>query len=657
MSPFRSLRPIGNAVIRVAATAAKNSGSSGWGGRVLKSTSYRFAAGASSSNKSNTCDIIVRSLSSAQPASTDDNNNNDSEVGPQHEGKSTSKLLREGDKHKEEQKRVRLSEVKIEDVLKAKHSLRWVDPVICQHSTLKEAIKTCIDGGLSGMMVVDEMDNKRVVGLVTSRDLLRIMAGSFKESQLPDDQVLTQKVGDFMTPVSQVIYGKPEETIGMCRTIMAKLGIKCLPILSKQGRVEGLITAKDMNMYGMDAKDRGGKKSFLKDVSGRVGLSSNTSMAEPPPYLQAHLALEQKPLFANVGASEIPHPFKTHDGCGMDRRDYGPHDLATDPELSEDAHFVQHVKLPDEKGNKIRDLTYIGVADGVGSWREYGVDPRDFSNKLMEECSNIIAEASEKGPNKIGEEKFRRMITPSEIIGQAYERVKAENIVGSSTACVALFDNLRHQLHFSNLGDSGIIVLRHIDSDVAGALKRDRTKPREQRTSDLRVAFVSQQQLVSFNHPFQLGWTGEESDITGSSFKSAAESCTTSIHVRRGDIIIMATDGLFDNVEVDDIASIALAWEQRHGFIRGGDILAREKRWAMGNSLSTISAEFVSELSDELCRKARENSLDNTKDSPFAILAKENDIMYSGGMPDDCTVIALHVVGRHADDILDQGGQ
>jgi protein phosphatase PTC7 len=103
------------------------------------------------------------------------------------------------------------------------------------------------------------------------------------------------------------------------------------------------------------------------------------------------------------------------------------------------------------------------------------------------------------------------VIAPAEILSQAYERVKAENVIGSTTACVALFDQIRHQLHFSNRGDSVLIVLRHIDSDVAGALKRDKTKPRRERTSDLRVAFVSQQRLHSFNHhPYQLGWTGRE---------------------------------------------------------------------------------------------------------------------------------------------------
>ena len=169
------------------------------------------------------------------------------------------------------------------------------------------------------MMVVDTQANKKVKGLMTSRDLLRIMASKLKDGDSPDS-IMDEKVGKFMTPISQVIFVRPEETVGMCRTIMAKLGIKALPVLSKEGQVEGLITARDIADFGLEAKDRGGKTSFLRDVSERVGLSSNTSMAEPPPYLQAHLALEQTPLFINVGVAELPHPFKTPEGCGMDRR-------------------------------------------------------------------------------------------------------------------------------------------------------------------------------------------------------------------------------------------------------------------------------------------------------------------------------------------------
>jgi len=316
------------------------------------------------------------------------------------------------------------------------------------------------------------------------------------------------------------------------------------------------------------------------------------------------------------------------------------------------------VKLPDEKDGTLRDVTYFGVADGVGSWRQYDVDPRDFSHKLMGECENILLEECQSQQlSGQGGSKFRRVLAPSEILSEAYERVKAENVIGSCTACVALFDNVRHQLHFSNLGDSGIIVLRHIDSEIAGSLKRDRVTPRTERTSDLRVAFVSQQQLFSFNHPYQLGWTGEDSDGEANSFKSPKDSCTTSIHLRRGDIVVMATDGLFDNVDIDDIAKVGLKWEQMSGFIQDGDISAREKRWRMGNSLTLVSQENIGDLAADLCNLARESSLDSSTDSPFAILAKENDIMWSGGMPDDCTVIVGHIVGRSADDQMDMDHQ
>ena len=99
-----------------------------------------------------------------------------------------------------------------------------------------------------------------------------------------------------------------------------------------------------------------------------------------------------------------------------------------------------NARLADEKDNtSTREFTYFGVADGVGSWREYGVDPRLFSHKLMQECENILVEASVQGSSISQEQsgrKFRRVIAPAEIISQAYERVKDENIIGSSTACV-----------------------------------------------------------------------------------------------------------------------------------------------------------------------------------------------------------------------------
>ncbi len=262
--------------------------------------------------------------------------------------KALDKQINENDQdNNKTPKRLRLSDVPISEVLKAKHTLRWVEPIIDRNSTVRDAIKVCIERGLSAMMVVDrdtssstsnDDGNKnfhgsvsnqrgRVVGMATSRDLIRIIHSGLRAKDLDGDgivdseaEIFNLKVGDYMTPITQVIYARPEETIGTCRSIMAKLGVKCLPILS-HGRVEGLVTSRDMSDYGLDATERGGKKHFLENRSERTGLSSsNTSMAEPPAYIKAHLKMQKSPLYMNLGVAELPHPYKTPESCGMNRR-------------------------------------------------------------------------------------------------------------------------------------------------------------------------------------------------------------------------------------------------------------------------------------------------------------------------------------------------
>ena len=67
------------------------------------------------------------------------------------------------------------------------------------------------------------------------------------------------------------------------------------------------------------------------------------------------------------------------------------------------------------------------------------------------------------------------------------------------------------------------------------------------------------------------------------------------------------------------------------------------------DSPSESGTDAVNELAKSIVDRARAYSVDKTRDSPFALLAKENDIMWGGGMPDDTTVIVLRVVtGAHS---------
>lgn len=54
-----------------------------------------------------------------------------------------------------------------------------------------------------------------------------------------------------------------------------------------------------------------------------------------------------------------------------------------------DAHIVLRL---DQEGSSPSDqsLVYLCVADGVGSWRQHGVDPRQFSHNIVKNAERVI---------------------------------------------------------------------------------------------------------------------------------------------------------------------------------------------------------------------------------------------------------------------------
>ena len=98
-------------------------------------------------------------------------------------------------------------------------------------------------------------------------------------------------------------------------------------------------------------------------------------------------------------------------------------------------------------------------------------------------------------------------------------------------------------------------------------------------------------------------------------------------------------------MELEEIRALCAEWEIKwFGGPSDGKPLSD---MSAGGGLGSAEREerALAELSQRLCEVARERSLDSSTDSPFAILAKENDILWPhGGMPDDCTVVALRVM-------------
>ena len=152
------------------------------------------------------------------------------------------------------------------------------------------------------------------------------------------------------------------------------------------------------------------------------------------------------------------------------------------------------------------ELNSLGVADGVGSWYFRGVDPGIYAWELMKLTEEAVS-AGERDPVKV--------------LCEAYDGNKER---GTSTACVALLND--GQLNSVNVGDSGFIIIRE------GQMVQSR-----------------QITIHSFNFPFQLGQGSPDRPEDG---------LIDSFELKPEDIIIMATDGLWDNLFEEQVVELAV---------------------------------------------------------------------------------------------------
>ncbi|GBF90533.1 serine threonine phosphatase [Raphidocelis subcapitata] len=281
-----------------------------------------------------------------------------------------------------------------------------------------------------------------------------------------------------------------------------------------------------------------------------AAAAAATTVVDAPAPAQQQQQQQQPPAPAASGmrlrtaACCLPHPEKEH---------YG----------GEDAFFLSAA------GGGA-----LGVADGVGGWAESGVNPAQYSRTLMRvTCAYIegaegeaLARAAADGAraqgadNSLfglasggydaapaaaaaaagGEEGYayafnngaasgaplaaappvapRARADPRAALDAAHRRTRC---AGSATAVVLQLDAAKRRLVAANLGDSGFLVAR-------GGAVLARSKPLQH----------------FFDCPLQLGAYPEFVDATD----TAAQADVFEVPLRRGDVIIAGSDGLWDNV-------------------------------------------------------------------------------------------------------------
>jgi protein phosphatase PTC7 len=216
-----------------------------------------------------------------------------------------------------------------------------------------------------------------------------------------------------------------------------------------------------------------------------------------------------------------------------------------------------------------QDRFAFGVADGVGGWSKSGINPGIFANGLMRRCG----------------ESAKHFSCPVALLRHGLDHVLKKKIQGSSTALVALVDKGRMEI--ANIGDSGIMVLRG------------------NREEKLDILYRSVEQQHAFNKPYQLGLCSSD---------KPEDACRASVQLEVGDVVIAATDGLFDNLHDKEIIE------------------------SIEHNLNGNGADF---LAKELAKLAFDRSLSKSAKTPFAEKAKNVGFQYEGGKSDDITIFVF----------------
>lgn len=98
----------------------------------------------------------------------------------------------------------------------------------------------------------------------------------------------------------------------------------------------------------------------------------------------------------------------------------------------------------------------VGVADGVGGWNENGVDPGEISRSLMRNANVFVKKNADANVE----------ITTQSILAYAFKQALLDESVeaGSTTACIVRVKESvagKPILEYSNLGDSGFVIIRN----------------------------------------------------------------------------------------------------------------------------------------------------------------------------------------------------
>lgn len=292
---------------------------------------------------------------------------------------------------------------------------------------------------------------------------------------------------------------------------------------------------KDNNKNVGKNRCNNGKKSYTTTNDHKLGIKTTYA------FIKNSIPFN---FFHMVNNIYVTNKFKTNQWFSLNnKKEFGTN--KEKPNFLTNYKIIKHPDKLESEDCCLNDQGFIAVADGVGSWIKYGINPRKYPEKFLQLLQKKINE--------------NENIQIEELLNYAYINNDKE---GSTTICLIIFNKNDNTVSTANIGDSQFLIIRNN-----------------------QIIYRSKPQQYEFNFPYQLG---------SNAVSKPNDADIAHIEVKKNDIIVVGTDGLWDNLYDSQILTIV----KENNFATLSEKIANEafsyskmKRW-MSPFIKSYNKEF-----------------------------------------------------------------
>jgi serine/threonine protein phosphatase PrpC len=270
---------------------------------------------------------------------------------------------------------------------------------------------------------------------------------------------------------------------------------------------------------------------------------------------------------------------------------------------------------------------------------------REWNGQMNGNMKDEFSPVSDSPKNKVEPPASPVRLDPKSILKEAFKSITA---FGSSTAWICSLQNQTFKV--ANLGDSTCMLIRF-----------------NTETKMSKIILKTDEQQHNFNAPYQLAKIPDnlkdfkisaqwQSDSKKKFWRDKiSDSCLYQWEVREGDIVLWATDGLFDNLYskeiiriVDVFMSECMTLSAKSNSLPSHQTFSETPEFDHSQNI-LMTKKNAKRLAKELVKEAYRKSKSKTCFTPFGdkfdktLIKKNKEILkWKGGKPDDiCAVVGF----------------